>query len=258
VQIFVISLRTALDRREYVATQFRNAGLPFRFFDAIEGSRALEQYADAIDRRSYRLNTYRDPLPGEIGCYASHLALWKQAAATREPMIVLEDDCEIATNFPDALRVVEDEIERFGFIRLQSFKRRLSLKFLPASHVVAEFSGFEMHYLSDVPLALLAYAVSPASAAKLVAASETIAAPVDKFMQRTWANDVPVFALSPVSVKASAFCRQTTIGRRRRRKKTRVGIALRRAAYKLRGELERRRFDNEQLSLLRNDNLSDQ
>ena len=250
MKIFVISLVTAADRRSSVTAQFRDIGLPFEFFDAVDGSNGLDGYFDGIDERTYRLNTYRDPLPGELGCYASHLALWQRAVDLDEPIVILEDDCKIEHNFLDALSAVARVIQEFGFIRLQGFSRATPLKSVQPSHFVAQIDSFGIHYLSNVPLCLLAYAVSPASARQLVKSSIRIKAPVDKFVQRTWEHGTPIFAMSPECVTTSDLAAATTIGSRKTRKKNKVGLAFRRAHYKLKGEIERRRFDKQQLELL--------
>lgn len=234
-----------------MSAQFRKAGLPFRFFDAIDGSCGLDDRFDGIDEQAYRLNTYRDPLPGEIGCYASHVALWQRCVALDEPIVILEDDCQLESSFPDAIALAAKLIQEFGFIRLQSFDRAASLKLMPASRLLAEFDGFSVHYLSNVPLCLLAYAVSPSRAAQLVDSSRRISSPIDKFVQRTWEHGTPIFAMAPASVTTSALAAETTIGDRRTKKKSKVALAVRRARYKLRGELKRRGFDRQQLRRFR-------
>ena len=250
MKIYVISLVAATARRSSVAAQFRRLGLEFEFFDAIDGSVGLNDFFDGVDSQTYRLNTYRDPVPGEIGCYASHLALWRRAVQRNEPVVVLEDDCQIGSNFADSLAVLERIIERFGFIRLQDFIRSTPLKSAHSSREVAQIDGFGIHYLSNVPLCLLAYAVSPGSAKQLVECSRRITAPVDKFVQRTWEHGAPIFAMSPASVTPSMLAAETTIGSRKTNKKKKVALAFKRARYKLNGEIRRRQFDKEQITLL--------
>ena len=251
LQIFVISLESASDRRRSVRAQFRAAGLPFRFFDAIDGSRELDAGFEGIDEAVYRLNTYRDPLPGEIGCYASHVSLWRHCVELGEPIVVLEDDCRLEGHFAEALGVVGSLIQEFGFIRLQGFGRSVGFKSALKSRVLGSVRGHSLHYLSSVPLCLLGYAVSPSCAARLVAASRRIESPIDKFVQRTWEHGEPIFALSPACVSDSALAADTTIGVRKTNKKGQVALALRRAGYKIRGEIARRRFDRRQLGRLR-------
>jgi glycosyl transferase family 25 len=117
MKIFVISLRGEQARRAYVQRELSDAGLPFRFFDAIEGTVA-EQHFAAIRPWSFLINARRRPTLGEIGCYASHRSLWRHCIELGEPILVLEDDCELAANFAAALKRIEALTRKYGFVRL--------------------------------------------------------------------------------------------------------------------------------------------
>ena len=125
MKIFVISLPDQHERRATITRQLRTLDLEFEFFDAIRGTADPLPHFAAMSRLQYRLNTRRDPLPGEIGCYASHLALWRKSAELGEPLAILEDDFLAHDNFPDAIRTAGELIGEFGFIRFEPFRRCL-------------------------------------------------------------------------------------------------------------------------------------
>ena len=252
MQIFVISLPTAVARRCAVREQFAAAEVPFSFFDAFDGREIrLTDHFSHLDNATWRLNTYRKPLPGEIGCYASHLALWKHAVLYDEPIVVLEDDCRLDAAFPRALDAVCLTIRSLGFVRLESFERRDRPRITAPAHRIGHIDRFRLHYLCDVPLCLLGYAVSPGAAARLVAASQVLSSPVDKLVQRTWEHGVPIFALSPGPVAPSADAGTSTIGARARQRD--LGTVLKRTAYKGVGEIRRALFNHAQLKYLRSE-----
>lgn len=232
--------------------QFCAASIPFLFFDAFEGDNVrLEDHFSGLDRTTYRLNTYRSPLPGEIGCYASHLALWKLAVRLGEPIVVLEDDCRLESDFCLSLRIASTLVESLGFIRLEQYRRSTNKLHLGRRHSrILTIGTFDVHYLLDVPLCLLAYALSPSAAAQLIRASEILKSPVDKLMQRTWEHDVPIYALSPSPVAKSSCAEHSTIGDRSRRQRNLITM-IRRAVYKLRGELRKAAFNRSHLLRLR-------
>ena len=245
MRIFIISLKTATARRAAVAEQLAGLGLAYEFFDAVTGRDALDHFR-GVDSTLYRLNTRREPMANEMGCYASHLSRWKLAIELNEPIVILEDDCRFYPNFPDAIRATSRLISRFGFIRLQSHERpRKKPTSLPACKIL-EDEGFSVSYVSDVPLCLVAYAISPVAAERLVRSSATLTAPVDKFMQRTWDHDTPIFVLTPASVTTSVYAAESTIGSRSRKSWDPV-LLLRRLLYKAVGEIRRHRFDRQQL-----------
>ena len=249
MKTFVISLPRSLERRAAVTAQFTKMSLPFRFFDAIDGNASAAMHFLRFDAHTYRLNTYRAPSPGEIACYASHLALWKYCARTNEPIIVLEDDCRLEAHFPAAVNATAHLIDRFGFIRLQFSIRNRRLRFSKSAHRLMTMQGFELQYLARVPLCLTGYAIAPRTAARLAAQSATLDAPVDKFLQRTWQHGEANFALAPASVSLSPLANTSTIGDRDVPTRA-AATMLARAHYKLRGALARREFNRSQLSAL--------
>ncbi len=59
---------------------------------------------------------YQELLPQEFGCYLSHYLLWKECVKTNQPVVILEDDVTLESNFMQAL---EDCLKSpFDFVRL--------------------------------------------------------------------------------------------------------------------------------------------
>ncbi|GAA7279548.1 hypothetical protein HpM006_06930 [Helicobacter pylori] len=59
---------------------------------------------------------YQELLPREFGCYLSHYLLWKECVKTNQPVVILEDDTVLESNFMQAL---EDCLKSpFDFVRL--------------------------------------------------------------------------------------------------------------------------------------------
>lgn len=254
MKVFVISLKNAAERRAAASQQLDAAGVSFRFFDAAEGAESLNTCFTGIDRRLYRLNTLREPLAAEIGCYASHLGLWKKCVELQESILVLEDDFHLENGFAGALPIIHELADKYGFVRLERFHRlrkRLKNHLRPATFQIISRDGMQLHYLSDVPLCMTAYALNPEAAKSLIDASATLIAPVDKFLQKKWLHGVPIFALSPTLVKVSALGSESTIGTRQRKSRN-PALLLRRTFYKFAGDLKSMGFDRKQLRRLRN------
>ena len=245
MKIFVISLRTTEVRRAEASEQMAKCGVTFKFFDAVEGAAGHADWFAGIDHRLFQLNTRRyDPTPGEIGCYASHLSLWKWAISHYRPVVILEDDFQLEPGFAEIINDLEPLVNEFGFIRLHSMHgpRALLKRLRPAACEVFRRNGLSVHYLSDPPLYALAYAISPEAARTLTRASSTLFAPVDKFLQHTWVHETPIYALSPALVSMSPQAEHSTIGGRRD-KSINPFVLLRRTIYKGAGEFRRYGFD---------------
>lgn len=99
--IKVISLEGSADRRARFAKD--NGHARFSFFDAVDGKQARQQM-DGMPE------LFAPGLPytaGAVGCALSHLALWREVAASGHPMTILEDDAVLRHDFEEqSARVV--------------------------------------------------------------------------------------------------------------------------------------------------------
>jgi len=92
VENFVISLKSAFDRRIHIEDQFGGKKIPFHFFDAIEPSQ--------IDTQARKIGfTIRqgDLSRNELACLLSHVSLWQKAVDEKMPAIaIFEDDVHLS------------------------------------------------------------------------------------------------------------------------------------------------------------------
>lgn len=237
MRIFVISLPTQSERRAFIRDQFERMNLEFSFFDAIDVRRKQTEYFRAFDVRRFELNTGRNPLTAEIGCYASHLTLWRTCMVLDEPIIILEDDASLDAMFRTALSFVEQEISTLGFMRLETNKKSLG-------PTVTSGNEFSARYCHSYPFSAMAYALSPSVAETFVEQSHTFHSPVDKFIKDFWVHRQPLYQLSPpVVVESDIGIHTTTIGKREQPKHRRLSSRVRRLSYKLQCSLNRFRFN---------------
>lgn len=215
--------------------QLRTHGVPYRFFDAIDGRAGYRASFEAYDRSGFILRTGRSARPGEIGCFASHRELWKDCAAGPEPFIILEDDLDLSADFASALGVVGRLVPRFGFIRLQAESHARSLKLMDTGR-------YALHFYTKVPHGAAGYCISPEVAARFVAATRTLSMPVDVFIKRVWEHKQPIFGLLPYAVDLNWMAGRSTIGPRPKHRKS-LPERSARIAEKLRAITSRSRFN---------------
>lgn len=86
--VFVVSMPDAQLRRAHMQQELGKQGIPFVFFDALDGGQAQ------LALLQYGLRFEADALtPGELGCAMSHITLWRRLLESgAETMVVLEDD----------------------------------------------------------------------------------------------------------------------------------------------------------------------
>ncbi|MFP6176735.1 glycosyltransferase family 25 protein [Helicobacter pylori] len=129
-QVYIISLKESqrrLDTEKLVSEsneKFKGRCV-FQIFDAIspkhqDFEKLLQELYDAQSMLKsdwfHSDYCYQELLPQELGCYLSHYFLWKECVKTNQPVVILEDDVALESNFMQAL---EDCLKSpFDFVRL--------------------------------------------------------------------------------------------------------------------------------------------
>jgi glycosyl transferase family 25 len=217
MQIFVITLSDAVARQQHADGQLRAAGLAFNFFPAVSGVEAMRSPEYRVNERDFLLATGRRVTPGEVGCFASHKLLWKLCVQLDQPILVMEDDFQLAAEFPGALRALESHVSECGFIRLQSERRARKRQ-------VRTLGPFTLWRYTKAPNSAMCYGLSPDAARRLLAHAETIGAPVDVYMKRAWRHGQCMYGITPYTVTESTLSEHTHIAGR---EKARKGAATR-------------------------------
>lgn len=204
MRIFVISLTESSERREHIQRVFDELQIDFSFFDAINLRVDRNRYFHHCDEREFLRNTGRTPGTGEIGCFASHLMLWRNCRLLNESIVILEDDALPDTKFLEGLTLVQSHIRRLGFIRLQDNHKK------PGVAVVKQRS-FDITWSSRYPYGSMAYAISPRVANAFIEYSSIFTAPVDSFIKRFWLHGQALYSLKPGIVHSSQHSGTSTL-----------------------------------------------
>ncbi len=129
-QVYIISLKESqrrLDTEKLVleSNEKFKGRCVFQIFDAISPKHEdFEKFVQELYDAQSLLQSdwfhsdycYQELLPQEFGCYLSHYFLWKECVKTNQPVVILEDDAMLESNFMQAL---EDCLKSpFDFVRL--------------------------------------------------------------------------------------------------------------------------------------------
>lgn len=188
MHVRVISLTRSTDRRAAIARHFGAAGVRFEFFDALDGAPGN---GDEPDREGLQRLSGRQLALGEIGCYRSHLALWRLCAAAGEPMAIFEDDIEMSDDLAEVLAWLPEQLVRYGYIRLAAHHA------VPSRDIARAPGGRRLVRLSKGPFGTFDYALSPAAAQRLLDGCGRIVRTVDEAVDRFWAHGVLPYAVVP-------------------------------------------------------------
>ncbi|GAA9950512.1 hypothetical protein VN0909_10090 [Helicobacter pylori] len=130
IQVYIISLKESqrrLDTEKLVleSNEKFKGRCVFQIFDAIspkheDFEKSVQELYDAQSMLKsdwfHSDYCYQELLPQEFGCYLSHYLLWKECVKTNQPVVILEDDVALESNFMQAL---EDCLKSpFDFVRL--------------------------------------------------------------------------------------------------------------------------------------------
>lgn len=121
LQTWVINLDRAPDRLERISMQLQRLGLPFTRLPAVDARALTADQRAALDEAGYRRKHGMAPLPGELGCYLSHLeALRLFLAGQAEFTLILEDDVLLHDSLPAVLHGLLRHADRWDMVKLSA------------------------------------------------------------------------------------------------------------------------------------------
>jgi len=99
VQIFVINLPDAIERRQFQIKQLSRLGLDYEILKAT----SIHDISDETYIKHYK--DWQRPLRNtEVACYFSHRYAWQKIIDTNTPTLILEDDALLSKYVPELLK----------------------------------------------------------------------------------------------------------------------------------------------------------
>lgn len=197
--VFVINLDCSADRLESAQKQLSSCGITMERFPAIYGkSLTLQQVEECYDP-ALNYAKFRRPLsPGEIGCYLSHRAVWRKMVEHNiSAAVVLEDDIQVETGFPDVLQQVR-RLKGWDMIKLSDNRNGQGEHALPLDDT------YRLVNFHKVPNCTTGYAISLSGARKLLS-RERFYRPVDVDLQFYNELDLTLYSILPYTIWPSDY-----------------------------------------------------
>ena len=191
--IYIISLPGETARRAVCKAAMEAWGLPFTFFDAVEGARLSEAEITSVYDPDKNKKLFKRPLSApEIGCYLSHHTLWKRIGEDHYPgAVVLEDDFDADDALATLLREISRLELRNRLVKLHSEKR------VSGKPVADLADGYQLIEPRNVPGQTLGYVVSREAAANLAEKALPFGRPVDMDLKHFWEFDISILMVQP-------------------------------------------------------------
>lgn len=193
MKIYVINLERSHERRERMIKALTDAGLEYEIFPAVDGSKDFEELEHYNDKKRRFLRS-RPLTRGELAAFASHHRLWKKCVELNEPIIIFEDDAVLLSEFPEAINIAEQHIEKYGCLRFYGH-RGGKLKTIETLN-----DGYRIDFSRKGVLVSVAYMLTPDAAAKFLAHSDEWIFGQDVYMNLSFIHGVGCFILKPHSI----------------------------------------------------------
>ncbi|MDD8024682.1 MAG: glycosyltransferase family 25 protein [Paracoccaceae bacterium] len=124
--IWLINLPRDSERRLAMEAQLSAMGLRWQLFEAIDGKAHQAELLRRADEAAYRRNMGSTLLPGKLGVYASHLAVWEAfIASDHEIALILEDDVVFHDDFLEALETALAGRDHWDVVRFNAIRAKL-------------------------------------------------------------------------------------------------------------------------------------
>lgn len=208
------------------------SGLEVEFVEALDGRQ--------VDRRDYP--TASELSDGELGCYLSHVAVWRRLAdSDRDCAIVLEDDVELSSDLAAQCAEFSSLPERPDMVRIASVKKPVGIEIRTLA------SRRRVLLPTEHPSGCQGYWLTRSGAEKFLRCLSTPSIAIDCAIDRYWRHDLCLFLLDPPAVKEQAGLASTIGVRSHNHRRNRLArkleewqrrLAVRRILSKILGKPE--------------------
>lgn len=189
--VWLINLPRADERREKMVTQMQRLDLPFKLFSGVDGKVREEELLASVDKAAFKRNMGRAILIGGIGCYHSHLEVWREFLETGAPVaLILEDDVVFHDDFLPALRLALKASTHWDILKLNRIRAKLPV-------TQGRVGSYRLNAYIGPKTGTGAYLIKRETAAKLLPLMLPITRATDHEINRFFAHDFRLRGLEP-------------------------------------------------------------
>ncbi|WP_245430251.1 glycosyltransferase family 25 protein [Rhizobium tropici] len=211
VPVYLINIDRAAERLAEIRRQSDEFGFRFERIDGIDGALIpRDQWVD-VDHDRFQRRHGRTILPGEYGCYRSHLQALRQFLASDDSMaVIIEDDVALDADFLARAMAAKDAAPTADLIKL-------------VNHRWNGFRAMMRSRKGDIVGRCLfgpqgstaCYLVTRHGAERIVKSLAVMSLPWDVAVERGWDMQISIFSTRTNIAGFSRLQRTTMIGWRR-------------------------------------------
>lgn len=200
IPVFVISLKRSADRRVHTEGRLNELGLAFQFVDATDGADLPDDEVQNNSRYGiFRTGLYsRHLMKAEIGCYFSHLKIYKKMADEQIPIAcILEDDNNYSDDFKDLLTTENISISDWDLLYLGHRSGSTGYEAQSIKKKKLDLPNYSIGEPIEIPHGSHAYIIKNEAAAKLSSNVFPVIVPFDLYLGNSAATKIRTCLLSP-------------------------------------------------------------
>jgi glycosyl transferase family 25 len=217
--IYVINLDRSPERWESISAKALSFGMEIIRIPAIDGKTiATCDYVD-VDHKAFMVRGGRRILPGEYGCYRSHMSCISTFLQSQfDVALIMEDDAEPRQDLVERAMAILEREKDADLVKLFNHRSRGFL------HKSTSSCGDEIGRCLHGPQGSAAcYIVTRPGAEKIARTMQSIAFPYDVAIERGWDHGVRVFTVKSNLISLGALSLTTLIANREEYGRYKIG-----------------------------------
>lgn len=191
LKLVLINLERSVDRRAAMQNRLATLGLSYEWLRGIDGVARQKELASTVNVPEFCRNVGRDVLPGEIGCYHSHLEAWKLLLkGEHDSMLVLEDDVIFGEDFIFAVTEALQHRDQWDLLKLNCIRAKQPL-------IQKKIGDYSLNAYLGPFTGMGAYLINRELVERLLADMLPITRPIDHELDRIHVHDFRHYGLEP-------------------------------------------------------------
>lgn len=189
--VWMINLPRATERRFKMDAQLASMGLHVTIFDGVDGNIRRDELSKLVDIPAFERNMGRNILWGGIGCYVSHVGVWRKFLESDKLVaLILEDDVVFHDDFLTAIDLALANSHAWDMLKLNRIRAKQPV-------CQGHLGAYRVFAYVGPATGTGAYLIHRATVEKLLPAMTPITRATDHEINRFFLHDFRLFGLEP-------------------------------------------------------------
>jgi glycosyl transferase family 25 len=189
--VLLINLDRSDSRLSQMQQRLSKLGLHYERLSAVDGKLQWQRLKETVNITAFERNVGRDIMPGEIGCYHSHLQAWQQLLSSdAKTLLVLEDDVVFGADFLSALKLALVHSQSWDMLNLNKIRAKQPIRLF-------HLDAYALNAYVGPLTGMGAYLIHKEVAARLLPQMLPIELPIDLELDRVHKFDLRRYGLEP-------------------------------------------------------------